>query len=141
MRNQSFCVVLVEDNPADVEILRTALDQEDAEIEITRFATGWAFLSYFGIGSLPPSDGSSCCDLILLDLNLPEINGFEILERVRDTGSLKTVPIVVMSGSGNPEDIARSYQLGAASYIRKPSHLGDIFAVAHQIVGMLRDHG
>ena len=53
---------------------------------------------------------------------------------------MKTIPIVVMSGSSNPEEIARCYRMGATSYIHKPSHLPDIFAVAQQVVKMLREH-
>jgi CheY-like chemotaxis protein len=134
---QRFSIVVVEDNPADAEILRIALDKENAGIQITRFETGADVLEYFSVNSRSAS--MACrCDLILLDLNLPKISGFEILQRMRRAEHMKTIPIVVMSGSSNPEEIARCYRLGATSYIHKPSHLPEIFAVAQQVVKMLR---
>src|SRR6266545_7224539 len=135
MRQQSFSVVLVEDNPADAEIFRIALAQTDAPIEITRFANGADVLNYFGLKSESACEASGRCDLVILDLNLPEISGFEILQGMRRAEHLKTLPIVIMSGSSNPEEIARCERLGADSYIRKPSQLPDIFVVAEQIVG------
>lgn len=134
-----FSIVVVEDNPADAEILRIALAQEDAAIQITRFETGADVLEYFAVSPQPEPAASGHCDLILLDLNLPQISGFEILQRMRNAEHMKTIPIVVMSGSGNPEEIARCYRLGATSYLRKPSLLPDIFAVARQVVTMLRE--
>ena len=134
---QGFSIVVVEDNPADAEILRIALDREDAGVQITRFETGADVLEYFAVCAKTPV--ANICDLILLDLNLPKISGFEILQRMRSVENIKAIPIVVMSGSSNPEEIARCYRLGATSYIRKPSHLQDIFAVAQQVVRMLRD--
>ena len=134
-----FSIVVVEDNPADAEIFRIALAQEDAGVQITRFETGADVLNYFAVSSRP-AVGACRCDLILLDLNLPQISGFEILQRMRRAEHMKTIPIVVMSGSSNPEEIARCYRLGATSYIRKPSHLPEIYVVAQQVVQMLREH-
>jgi CheY-like chemotaxis protein len=105
MRALRFCIVLIEDNPADAEILRFALSEADAPVEIIQFGTGPQALHYLGANSAPPAEGSFSCDLVLLDLNLPIMNGFEVLGHIRGTKHLKTLPVVVMSGSKNAEDI------------------------------------
>jgi CheY-like chemotaxis protein len=134
MRALRFCIVLIEDNPADAEILRFALSEADAPVEIIQFETGPQALHYLGANSAPPAEGSFSCDLVLLDLNLPIMNGFEVLGHIRGTKHLKTLPVVVMSGSKNAEDIDQCYLLGANSYVSKPAHLPDILTVANQIV-------
>ncbi|MCU1238416.1 MAG: response regulator containing a CheY-like receiver domain and an DNA-binding domain protein [Candidatus Solibacter sp.] len=140
IREEPFRVVLVDDNPADAEIFRIALAQEDANIEVTHFIAGNEILDYFGVG-----DRTTCeckhCDLVLLDLNLPAISGFEILQRMRNEARFQSMPIVIMSGSSDPGEIARCARLGATTYIQKPSRLTEIFAVGHQIVQMLRARG
>src|ERR1035438_10183812 len=68
------------------------------------------------------------CDLVLLDLNLPGITGFEVLETIKSTPHMNTVPVVVMSGSCSVEDIEKSYRTGANSYVSKPAQLEDLLA-------------
>ena len=136
-REEPFRIVLVDDNPADAEIFRIALAQEDSNIEVTHFIAGNEILDYFGVGAHPAHDGKHC-DLVLLDLNLPAISGFDVLQRMRNEERLQELPIVIMSGSSDPGDIARCARLGATTYIQKPSQLADIFAMGHQIVEMLR---
>jgi CheY-like chemotaxis protein len=139
MRQERFWIVVVEDNPADAEILRIALAREDAGVEMTHLKSGAAVLQYFGVGDLTvESDASGGCDLIILDLNLPEISGFDVLEQMRATEHLKSIPIIVMSGSGNPEEISHCHRLGATSYIQKSSQLPEIFGIAQRIIAMLK---
>jgi len=71
-----------------------------------------------------------CCDVVLLDLNLPRLTGFEVLEHIRGCEQLKSLPVVVMSGSTDTDEIDRCYQAGANSYICKPIHLDEILATA-----------
>jgi DNA-binding response OmpR family regulator len=137
MRDNRFNVVLVEDNPADAEIFRIALAQENADIDLTHFMAGNEILEYFGVGSAE-REGAGSCDLLLLDLNLPAISGFEILQRMRSETRWQKMPIIIMSGSSDPEEIKRCERLGATRYIRKPSQLTEIFAVGHEIVELLR---
>jgi two-component system, chemotaxis family, response regulator Rcp1 len=137
-REEPFRIVLVDDNPADAEIFRIALAQEDSSIEVTHFIAGNEILEYFGVGSQPATGDCDRCDLVLLDLNLPAISGFDILQRMRDEERFREMPIVIMSGSSDPGEIDRCTRLGATTYIQKPSRLADIFAVGHRIVEMLR---
>jgi CheY-like chemotaxis protein len=122
-------IVLVEDNLADAEMLETALQQTGAPVDIIRLDDGIKAIEY-----LTQNDILSRHDLVLLDLNLPRLSGFEVLERIRAHEDLKSLPVVVMSGSSDPTDIERCYRAGANSYICKPSHLEEIFFTVAQLV-------
>jgi CheY-like chemotaxis protein len=125
-------IVLVENSAADAQIVRMALEQAGTPVEITVLADGlaaWEFLMRNDAqhAALP-------CHLVLLDLNLPTISGFELLERIRASDGLKTLPVLVMSASSNPADVERCYRAGANSYICKPPRLADLFFIGAQLV-------
>jgi chemotaxis family two-component system response regulator Rcp1 len=132
-----FAVVLVEDNPADAAMLRIALGQHDVAIEIIHFETGQLAMEYLNVAAPPPVP--SRCDLVLLDLNLPLVSGFDILRSIRAAQHLRTLPVIVMSGSSNVDDINRCRELGVDDYIRKPSQLPEIFNMAKKIVFRVSD--
>jgi two-component system, chemotaxis family, response regulator Rcp1 len=122
-------IVLVEDNPADAEMLEMALQQAGAPVNIVRLDDGVKAMEY-----LTRENASEQHDLVLLDLNLPRRSGFEVLERIRTRDDLKSLPVVVMSGSSDPLDIERCYRAGANSYVCKPTHLEDIFFAIEHLV-------
>lgn len=125
-------IAIIEDNPADAEMLHFALRQASAEIETDVLGDGLQALNYLGA-----ADGwirFPECNLVLLDLNLPVISGFEVLEQIRAIDKLKALPVIVVSGSSNQEDIDRSYRAGANSYICKAPQLEDILAIASRLV-------
>jgi len=138
MRAEKILIVVVEDNPADAELLRMALARTDVPLEIRMFSNGEDVFRYLGIGPSPlPLDGD--CDLVVLDLNLPRISGFEILAEIRKTEHLNAVPVMILSGSSNPQDIQRCYQLGAKSYLCKPTDLPEILTLGEQLVASVTD--
>jgi CheY-like chemotaxis protein len=108
-----------------------ALEQAGMPVEIMVLDDGLAAFEYLIRND---AQHSSKWDLVLLDLNLPTISGFELLERIRASDRLKALPVIVMSGSSNPTDIDRCYRAGANSYVCKPPHLTDLFSVAAQVV-------
>jgi CheY-like chemotaxis protein len=122
-------IVLVEDNPADAEMVEMALQQAGAPVNIVRLDDGVKALEY-----LTRENTSQQNDLVLLDLNLPRLSGFEVLERIRARDDLKSLPVVVMSSSSDPLDIERCYRMGANSYICKPTHLEEIFFTIEHLV-------
>ncbi len=77
---------------------------------------------------------SPCCDIVLLDLNLPRVGGFEVLEYIRQRKDLKSLPVIIMSGSTDVDEIDRCYQAGANSYICKPIHLDQILFTAASLL-------
>ena len=124
-------IVLVEDNPADAQMLQTALRATGTPTEITLLTDGAKALEHF-CGNA--SAGAHNCDLLLLDLNLPRVSGFEVLERIRAREDLKYLPVIVMSGSSSPMEVERCYRAGANSYVCKPSHLDEIFSKVAKFV-------
>lgn len=106
-------ILLVEDDPDRVMLTMHALEAAEMDIEVEVASDGVQALDVLFQRGWQP-------DLIFLDLDLPRIDGFEVLARVRAQASARHLPIIVLSSSGNDEDIRASYKLGANSYIRKP---------------------
>jgi chemotaxis family two-component system response regulator Rcp1 len=114
-------VLLVDDNPGDTDLIADVLTRHDRPTHVHSVADGveaMAFLHCEGkyANALPP-------DMIVLDLNMPRKNGQAVLAEVKSDPALQQIPIVVFSTSKARDDIARSYQLGANSYVSKPGDL------------------
>jgi CheY-like chemotaxis protein len=120
--------MIVEDNPADAKTLRMALARRDPELETIVIEDGEKAIEYFSV------PGNCDIQLVLLDLNLPVVSGFEVLEFLKSTEELRILPVVVLSGSSSQEDIERCYQVGANSYISKPAGIEGVFNMANQLV-------
>ena len=118
-RFRSLRVMLVEDNPDDIEIARRAFKRTDLVSDIMLARDGQDVIDLL-LPERDEADGPRP-DLILLDLNLPRLNGFEVLERLRASDRYDTVPVIVLSASARQEDVVRSYRLGANSYLQKPA--------------------
>ena len=111
-------ILLVEDNPADVLIAREALSEArliNTVHVVEDGVSALAFLRHEGRYAHAPRPG-----LILLDLNLPKLNGREVLAVIKDDPSLRSIPVVVLTTSKAEEDILRTYDLGVSSFISKP---------------------
>jgi CheY-like chemotaxis protein len=110
-------ILLVEDNPDDVLITQRALAKSRVANELHVVRDGQEALEFlFGAGG----DAVSRPDLILLDLNLPRVNGIEVLEQIRQSEDLAVIPVIMLTASDREEDIVRSYRLGSNTYIQKP---------------------
>lgn len=110
-------ILLVEDNPDDELLAKMALKRSIPDIVIDVARDGLEVLDYFfsenrALNALP--------NLIILDLNIPKINGLEVLKRLRIERRTQSIPIVVLTTSNEDNDIKISSRLGANSYIRKP---------------------
>lgn len=119
--NRAHAILLVEDNPADVKITQRALKESGLPVELIVVRDGEEAVSYLlrqGAHAETPRWRSP--DLILLDLNLPRMNGRQVLERIRATPELRTVPVVVLTTSRRQEDVQQMYAAGANTYIEKP---------------------
>jgi two-component system response regulator len=124
-------VLLVEDNSADVDLTMVAFRDALVPSRISVVTDGEeaiAFLKRTGSYAEAPAP-----DLVLLDLNLPKVNGFEVLEEMKADPRLKTIPVIVMSGSNREEDQARAYRLQAAAYLVKPPDQDKYFAAVRSV--------
>lgn len=124
-------ILLVDDNPADVDLSREALQETLHRIQVESVGDGeeaLAFLKRKGIHA-----EKSRPDLVILDLNLPKIDGRAVLAEIKADAHLQDIPIVVFSTSGSMPDIGRSYELGANCYISKPGNLNDYLAAVQSI--------
>ncbi|MEL7498143.1 MAG: response regulator [Planctomycetota bacterium] len=111
-------ILLVEDNSDEVELTRASFARTDRSVEVHRVANGkecMAFLQKQGPYSQAPTP-----DVVLLDLNMPVMDGRAVLKKVSQDPDLRSVPIVVLSTSKATTDIELSYQLGCRSYLVKP---------------------
>jgi CheY-like chemotaxis protein len=124
-------IVIVEDNPADARTLRVALARRDPGIETIVLADGVRAIEYF---SEYINDDAERPELVLLDLNLPIVSGFEVLEFLKSDPQLRKLPVVVLSGSSSQHEIERCYAAGANSYICKPTGIQQVFDMAAQLV-------
>ncbi len=114
-------MLLVTNNPEDEQLIMSALKKNDIMGEIVIANDGAEALDYmFGSGAYSDRDMSIMPQVVLLDLDLPETDGLEVLRRLRDDESTKLIPVVVLTTSDKKNDLSDSYIFGASSYIRKP---------------------
>lgn len=125
-------ILLIEDNPDDCELMRLAFAQTEIPHNLIVVTDGIEALNYL-LGQIDLSDDlsgmvnehrdlASLPALILLDINLPTINGIEVLRRIRSHPHTRLLPVVIISSSNEPQDMIDSYINGCNSYIRKPIH-------------------
>jgi CheY-like chemotaxis protein len=115
-------ILLVEDNPGDVRLTREAFLDVDPSIRLHVACDGTEAMAF--LGHQGPHRRAPRPDLILLDLNMPKMDGREVLALIKSDENLKLIPTVILTTSAAEGDILRSYQLQANSYLRKPQELG-----------------
>ena len=124
-------ILLVEDDPGDVMITTEALEQTERLHELHTVGDGEEALHFLrrqGIYRKAPRP-----DLVLLDLNLPRVDGREVLAQVKEDPDLRSIPVVILSTSEADEDILRSYQLHANAYVSKPVDFDSFLTTVRQI--------
>ena len=145
-------ILLVEDNPDDEELTRVAFQESRIANELMVTRDGAEALDYiFGTGSFAGRDLNVMPSVILLDLKLPKVDGLEVLRRLRSEEPTKRIPVVILTSSKEQEDVVRSYDLGANSYVRKPvdfiqfldaaKNLGLYWLVLNEPASLVRGHG
>ena len=130
-RGTAMQILLVEDNPGDVRLTEEALTAIDLANELHVVRDGVEAIDYLhGDGRYA---GATRPDLILLDLNLPRKNGREVLKEIKRDHALRRIPVVVLTTSRADDDILRSYDLHANSYIAKPINLDHFHHIVQTI--------
>jgi two-component system response regulator len=127
-------ILLVEDNPDDEALTLRALKKNRIANEVVVCRDGAEALDYlFSRGAFAGRAASDLPQVILLDLKLPKVDGLEVLRQIRADSRTSIVPVVILTSSREDEDIARSYQLGANSYVRKPVDFVEFSEAARQL--------
>ncbi len=119
--NELSIILLVEDNPDDAELIQYAFEKAGTQNPLVIVTNGDAAVDYISrTGAYADRKGHPLPELILLDLKLPRRSGFEVLSFIREHKPTRHTPVVVLTSSDQVEDIRRSYELGANSFLVKP---------------------
>lgn len=124
-------ILIVEDNRGDVLLVEVALREAGLRFELIHIADGEKAIEY--LRKLSNGKVGSSLDLVLLDLNLPKRDGWEVLEELRSVTLDHPVPVMILSSSSAPHDVDRAERLGVSKYIRKPSTLDEFLDIGHKV--------
>ncbi|GAA2597446.1 response regulator [Dactylosporangium fulvum] len=124
-------VLLVEDDPGDVLMTQEAFEEHKVRNKLNVVPDGEEALAY--LRREGKHTNATRPDLILLDLNLPRVDGREVLQVIKEDQDLRRIPVVVLTTSQADEDILRSYSLHANAYVTKPVDFDSFIAVVRQI--------
>lgn len=122
MPDGSPYILLVEDNPADARTIQRLIDDWSESPHLQVITTGDEALDFF---RAVESGEQATPGLVLLDFNLPGTDGRFILKKIKSTGELKRIPVIVLTTSDNPDDRITAYKNGANSYVVKPKKSGE----------------
>jgi len=120
MSDRAYNILLVEDNPDDIELTVIGLKKNNIANKITVIKDGEEALDYIFKRNKYIDREDEYQLLILLDINLPKVNGLEILKKIKEDPDKKAIPVIMLTSSNEEKDLVESYRLGVNSYIRKP---------------------
>jgi chemotaxis family two-component system response regulator Rcp1 len=126
-----FHILLIEDSPTDAKIIERALRESNIDHRLTVIPEGRQALDYLLTLEAAEAPETLEPDLILLDLNLPGIDGCQVLSEIKTHPFLRSLPVVILTTSRREEDVLQSYEAGANTYIQKPAeypHYRDLVA-------------
>ncbi len=124
-------ILLIEDNQGDVVLTLEALEEGKIKNSVAVVRDGQEAIQYLTRSS--PYETANLPDLILLDINLPKIDGKEVLSFIKSTPSLKKIPVVMLTTSSSEKDIVDAYEANANCYITKPVDINKFFEVVQAI--------
>ena len=121
MKKDKYEILLVEDNPGDILLTQEAFSEVTVKNNLNVTEDGEAALDF--LYKRNGYEDATTPDIILLDINLPKKNGFEVLDVVKSDAKLKSIPIIMLTSSESEKDIATCYALNANSYEQKPVNI------------------
>jgi two-component system response regulator len=131
MSKKFIRILLVEDNEGDVRLTREALRESQIQHQLYVVENGVEALEFLNSKKGAAKEGRP--DIILLDLNLPEKDGREVLQEIKVDQDLRRIPVIVLTTSNDEQDVVTSYELHANCYISKPIDIRTFRAVVQQI--------
>jgi two-component system, response regulator len=127
-------ILLVEDNADDADLTVRAFEKSQIVHQMVVVRDGLEALNYlFGEGEFAGRDPQLAPEVVLLDLNLPKLNGLDVLRRMRADERTRRVPVVMLTSSKEEGDRLKSYNLGANSFVRKPVNSAEFLDAARQL--------
>ncbi|MBA3847780.1 MAG: response regulator [Planctomycetes bacterium] len=123
------CIVIIDDNPADIELVGIAFGMREITVHMRTAGDGEqgiALLARLEVENLIPR-------LVLLDLNMPRVSGFEVLAFIRGRAALAAMPVIVFSSTTAPRDRVRSIELGATEFMAKPDDLSALLVLIDRL--------
>jgi len=127
-------ILLVEDNAGDEALTLRAFKKNNIVNEVVVVRDGVEALDYlFATGSFAERGPQPMPQVILLDLKLPKLDGLDVLRQIRATESTRRLPVVIFTSSSEEEDMIKSYDLGANSYVRKPIQFDQFLSATNQL--------
>jgi two-component system, chemotaxis family, response regulator Rcp1 len=126
-------ILLVEDSPSDILLTQKVLADARIANHVHVVRDGVDALNF--VRRRPPYEDAPVPDLILLDLNLPRMDGREVLREIKSDADLRQIPVIVLTTSRDELDVLRSYELHANSYVTKPIDLTEFIDVVRSIEG------
>ncbi len=131
-------ILVVDDSEVDFDLICWGLRQNGIDSPVTRAGTAEAALAALGVRSgSPKCTKNDLPYLIIVDINMPGMGGFGLLEQLKQHQASSEIPVVIMSASSNPADMAISYQRGAACFVRKPTTLGGYAGKMGEVMKLL----
>jgi CheY-like chemotaxis protein len=130
-------ILLVEDNEGDIEMTRRALKNASPACHLSIAHNGDQALEF--LQGQVQADGKSPTQLILLDINMPRMDGKQFLSRIKAETALKAIPVVMFTSSQSPADIRDCYERHANNYVVKPFDMREYAAALQQLVGFWGD--
>jgi len=127
-----FQILLIDDHAADAKLFQHSLEQAETRVKLYWVATAEEGLEY--LKQEGRFAGAGRVRLVVSDLSMPAMDGFEFLAEARKNQALSAIPIVIMSSSRSPHDVLRCYRLGANSFITKPMSLETFVATVRTLV-------
>ena len=128
---QPLRVLLVDDNPGDTDLTQETLEAGKIHVDIAVVADGASAIDY--LLRRGPHAAAERPDLILLDLNLPKMDGRQVLAEIKKHETLRSIPVVILTSSDAEQDVVKSYQLGASCYVTKPVGLEAFQAIVQSV--------
>jgi CheY-like chemotaxis protein len=121
METKNFTVLLVEDDLNDIFLVKRAFKMAQLENPLQVVTDGEEAVHYLsGHGKYSDRDTHPLPKLVVMDIKMPRMTGFDVLEWIKTDGPLRRIPIIIVSSSDRPEDVNRAYELGANAYMVKP---------------------
>jgi chemotaxis family two-component system response regulator Rcp1 len=131
-------LLLAEDNFPDTLIVREAIRKEDLPVDIFVVSDGEQAIHFIDKAESDPN--APCPQALLLDLNLPKVDGFGVLRRIRASTKCANIPVLIFTSSDSPEDRSESAKLGA-SYFRKPPAYTEFLRIGVTLKKLLEQNG